>query len=164
MQAIYKIASRKSSSGRTGKLVPHARFTLRDSVGAAFGTGSLPFLIVVDAVYAVRSLYDRAIISGISSRNLAHSGIFNAMPVRPGRRTACLFMNHCRISMQRIPVVTQMNIFPPICDLKSISFCEVASLTALSIGPIHILSWAQRSSGSATPFRPHAPISPVPTS
>ena len=41
---------------------------------------------------AVRSLCDRASISGISSRNFTHSGIFNAMPVRPGRSTACLLI------------------------------------------------------------------------
>ena len=105
-------------------------------------------------MYAVRSLYDRAIISGIISRNLTHSGIFNAMPVRPGRRTACLFMYHCCIPMQRIPVVTQTSIFPPMCNLKSMFFCAVASSTALSIDPIHVLSRAQRSSGIATPFRP----------
>ena len=40
-------------------------------------------------MYAVRSLCDRASISGVSSRNLPHSGIFNAMSVRPGRSTAC---------------------------------------------------------------------------
>ena len=48
----------------------------------------------------------------------------------------------------------QINIFPPICNLKLISFCDVTSLTAFSISTFHILSRTQRSSGSATPFPP----------